>query len=84
MTILIVLAFLLGIYFLPTVIAASRGHHNTGAIFALKPLAWMDAARLGSGVRLGLHGDAARVVQRASLLPRDRPGTIRSGTSDRP
>lgn len=34
----IVLLFLGLLYFLPTVIAASKGHHNTGAIFALNLL----------------------------------------------
>lgn len=34
----VVLIFLGLLYLLPTVIAATRGHHNTGAIFALNLL----------------------------------------------
>jgi hypothetical protein len=47
--VLLVVGLALGLYFLPWIVAAARGHHNAGAIFLLNLLAgWTFAGWVGA------------------------------------
>jgi hypothetical protein len=69
--IIALLCVLAAVYFLPAIIAFSRGHHNSGAILALDLLLGWTA--LGWIVAFVWSLTATRVGERPAAPPADRP-----------
>ena len=63
---IMLLLILVGIYFLPLLIALSRGHHQMGCDLCNQPLPWLDAGRLGGRVGVRSIRNAAADGSRAN------------------